>query len=115
ATVAGLEEAAVGPSPVPPAAAPAGVAPAAGEAGASPEQPSSGGREEVTETGEPATRPPHPGVPFGAESGSAAACGLALDRAARRRQAISRALVAHGYLVFTRRRIPPPIRKKKVT
>jgi hypothetical protein len=37
------------------------------------------------------------------------------ERAAEQRQAISRALVAHGYLLFTRRRIPPPIRRKKVT
>jgi transposase InsO family protein len=50
-----------------------------------------------------------------AASGSAELNGGARDRAARRRQAISRALVAHGYLTFTRRRIPPPIRKKKVT
>jgi hypothetical protein len=35
-------------------------------------------------------------------------------RAAQRREAISRALVAHGYLLFTRRRIPLPITRKKV-
>jgi transposase InsO family protein len=37
------------------------------------------------------------------------------ERAAERRQAIGRALVAHGYLLFTRRRIPPPITRKKVS
>jgi transposase InsO family protein len=36
------------------------------------------------------------------------------ERAAERRQAISRALVAQGYLLFTRRRIPLPITRKKV-
>jgi transposase InsO family protein len=37
------------------------------------------------------------------------------ERAAAQRQAISRALVAHGYLLFTRRRIPLPITRKKVS
>ena len=36
-------------------------------------------------------------------------------RAAEQRQVISRALVAHGYLLFTRRRIPLPIKRKKVS
>jgi transposase InsO family protein len=36
------------------------------------------------------------------------------ERAAARRQAIRRALVAHGYLLFTRRRIPLPITRTKV-
>jgi hypothetical protein len=36
------------------------------------------------------------------------------ERATTQRQAISRALVAHGYLLFTRRRIPLPITRKKV-
>jgi hypothetical protein len=36
-------------------------------------------------------------------------------RAAAQRQAISRALVVHGYLLFTRRRIPLPITRKKVS
>jgi hypothetical protein len=31
------------------------------------------------------------------------------------RQAIRRALGEHGYLLFSRRRIPPPIRRRKVT
>jgi transposase InsO family protein len=37
------------------------------------------------------------------------------DAATLQRQAISRALVAHGYLTFTRRRIPLPIKRPKVT
>src|SRR5262249_20441204 len=37
------------------------------------------------------------------------------EQAAAQRQAISRALVAHGYLLFTRRRIPLPIPRKKVS
>ena len=41
--------------------------------------------------------------------GGRAAAGLA----AIRREAISRALVAHGYLMFRRRRIPLPIKRKK--
>ncbi len=56
----------------------------------------------------------HPVVATRTEGG-AAAQPTARARAAGRRQAISRALVAHGYLLFTRRRIPPRIRRKKVT
>jgi hypothetical protein len=126
ASVACLEEEPAAPSPAPPAAAEPAPAPeggpdsgAAAAAGGAPvEHPAPAGGDEVTkprEQGEPATLSPPRVVPSGAESGSAAASGRAPDRAARRRQAISRALVAHGYLVFTRRRIPPPIRKKKVT
>jgi transposase InsO family protein len=37
------------------------------------------------------------------------------DQATRRREAISAALVAQGYLSYTRRRIPLPIRRSKVT
>jgi transposase InsO family protein len=37
------------------------------------------------------------------------------DAATIQRQAVSRALVAHGYLTFTRRRIPLPIKRRKVT
>jgi transposase InsO family protein len=37
----------------------------------------------------------------------------AVDPATRRREAIGRALVAHGYLTFTRRRIPLPIKRPK--
>jgi transposase InsO family protein len=36
------------------------------------------------------------------------------DAAARERKAIQRALVEHGYLLFSRRRIPPPIPERKV-
>jgi transposase InsO family protein len=39
---------------------------------------------------------------------------LSPEQSAERRQAISRALVAHGYLLFTRRRIPLPLPRKKV-
>jgi len=51
----------------------------------------------------------------GSEGEGAEAKRVARDRAARQRQAISRALVAHGYLFLTRRRIPLPIKRKKVT
>jgi hypothetical protein len=37
------------------------------------------------------------------------------QQAAVNREAIRRALVAHGLLVFTRRRIPTPIPRRKVT
>jgi hypothetical protein len=37
------------------------------------------------------------------------------DQATRQREAISAALVAQGYLSYTRRRIPLPIRRAKVT
>jgi putative transposase len=50
----------------------------------------------------------------GPEGEGAEAKRVAADRAARRRQAISRALVAYGYLLFRRRRIPLPIKRKKV-
>lgn len=63
----------------------------------------------------PAASSPPPTVPTGTERAGATRSGAALDPAAQRRQAISRALVAHGYLLFTRRRIPPLIRRKKVT
>jgi transposase InsO family protein len=56
-----------------------------------------------------------PAVPSGTDREDAESKRAAADRAVRQRQAISRALVAHGYLLFTRRRIPPPIRRKKVT
>jgi hypothetical protein len=37
------------------------------------------------------------------------------DQAALDREAIRRALVAHGLLWFTRRRLPSPIKRPKVT
>jgi hypothetical protein len=58
---------------------------------------------------------PHPAAPSGAEREGAEATRATRDEAARQRQAISRALVAHGYLLFTRRRIPLPITWEKVT
>jgi transposase InsO family protein len=56
-----------------------------------------------------------PAVPSGTDREGAESKRAAADRAAHRRQAISRALVAHGYLLLTRRRIPLPIKRKKVT
>jgi transposase InsO family protein len=50
----------------------------------------------------------------GSPQGQAAGDGRSAAQAATiRREAISRALVAHGYLRFTRRRIPLPIKRKK--
>lgn len=56
-----------------------------------------------------------PAVPSGTERERAESKRAAADGAARQRQAISRALVAHGYLLLTRRRIPLPIKRRKVT
>jgi transposase InsO family protein len=53
--------------------------------------------------------------PSGADSGGREGGRPSAERAAAQRQAISRALVAHGYLLFTRRRIPLPITRKKVS
>jgi transposase InsO family protein len=50
-----------------------------------------------------------------AESEDAEGSRPSAEWAATQRQAISRALVAHGYLLFTRRRIPLPITRKKVS
>jgi len=58
---------------------------------------------------------PHPAVTSGTDRKVGESKRAAADRAARQRQAISRALVAHGYLLLTRRRIPPPIKRKNVT
>jgi transposase InsO family protein len=70
---------------------------------------------EVRAPGQEATSGPHPAVPSGAQGDGSASKRAAREWAARQRQAIRRALVAHGYLLFTRRRIPLPIKKKKVT
>jgi hypothetical protein len=123
ATVAALEDEA---APPPAGAEPApaaertsapGTPPAAtAAAAAAPATPPGAGA--ATESGAPeeaAASTAHPAVPAGAASSRGEAPPAAPDRAARRRQALSRALVAHGYLLFTRRRIPPPIRKQKVT
>jgi transposase InsO family protein len=56
-----------------------------------------------------------PALPSGTDREGAESKRAAADRAARQRQAISRALVAHGYLLLTRRRIPLPIKRRKVT
>jgi hypothetical protein len=126
ATVARLEEEAARA-----AAAAAAAAPAPGEAPAAEE-----GRRSAAEcapTAEPArAEGPSPGRagsaraapgrdeartdrPAGADSGGREGGRPSAERAAAQRQAISRALVAHGYLLFTRRRIPLPITRKKVS
>ena len=51
----------------------------------------------------------------GAESAGEEGWRPSAEWAAAQRQAISRALVAHGYLLFTRRRIPLPITRTKVS
>jgi len=74
-----------------------------------------GAATEVRAPGQEATSSPHRAVPSGAERDGSASKRAARDRAARQRQAIRRALVAHGYLLLRRRRIPLPIKTKKVT
>jgi transposase InsO family protein len=118
ASVAGLEEAA---SAAAQAAVGAGVAPDRGSlaaASSSEDQPASAAADAATESREPeepTTSSQPAAVPSGSAEEGAEAKGVASDGAARRRQAISRALVAHGYLLLTRRRIPLPIKRKKVT
>jgi hypothetical protein len=127
ASVACLEEASASASP----AIPVGVgrvpaqesttkdeAVAAAGAAALEERPSPALADAVTAPGTTeggATSKAHVAVPSGAGRGDEAAYQAAPDRAAMQRQAICRALVARGYLLLTRRRMPPPIRKKKVT
>jgi putative transposase len=123
AGVAALEDepaappAGAGSAPAPEWTSAPGTPPAA--TAAAPAEPATATRAAAaTESGapaEPAAPTAHPAVAPAAATGRAEAPPAAPDRAARRRQALSRALVAHGYLRFTRRRIPPPIRKKKVT
>jgi hypothetical protein len=127
ATVARLEDAAAraapaaapvpGPAPAAEAERPSAVerAPTAEPAGA--EGPS---RERAASASAPSgpedARQDRPsGAETGAESGGAAGGRPSAEQAAAQRQAISRALVAHGYLLFTRRRIPLPIPRKKVS
>jgi transposase InsO family protein len=124
ASVACLEEEAASPS------APARVEPTSA-AGVAPEPPSPAAGEAASVVDHAAAaasgavaEPREPGQPAAGNPQSAAACGTdregaesnrgARDRAARQRQAISRALVAQGYLLFRRRRIPLPIKRKKV-
>jgi transposase InsO family protein len=64
---------------------------------------------------EQAAPSPYPAVPSRTDREGVESKRAAPDRSARQRQAISRALVAHGYLLLTRRRIPLPIKRKKVT
>ena len=114
ASVACLGDEAAGASPAPAAAAEPEETPKT----ASAERPTVAAADAATaspkQRDQAASGPP-PAVPAGTERAGAQPSGAAFDPAARRRQAISRALVAHGYLLFTRRRIPPPIRRKKVT
>jgi hypothetical protein len=92
-------------SPLPPAAA---GAPAPNAATPNPEH-----------AGPATAAPPRGGNrgarPPGADSPGSETDRSSLARAAAQREAISRALVAHGYLLFTRRRIPLPITRKKVS
>jgi hypothetical protein len=126
ATVACLEAAAAHPpAPVVPAAAAAArcaadarpsAAAAPCPAGARPEAapPAPEAGERPPQAPQAEARPARAsGRPVPQESG-ADGPGSDQDRAALRREAISRALVAHGYLSFTRRRIPLPIKRKKV-
>jgi transposase InsO family protein len=118
ASVACPEEEAAGASPAPTAAAAPAAAPEETPEPAAARQSTAAGADAATasprQRNQAASSPP-PTVATGTEQAGAKPCGAAGDQAARRRQAISRALVAHGYLLFTRRRIPPPIRPKKVT
>ena len=96
-------EPAAGAGPATPAAAANALEPASAATGAS--------------TRSPAQEPPADRAPRGAvgspQESPAAGYRPARDPAASRRNAISRALVAHGYLQFRRRRIPLPIKRKK--
>ena len=114
ASVACLEEEAARASPAPAVAAEPAAAPAEAPGPVPARQPAGAAATSPEQRQQAASRPP-PVVPTGTERAGAPPSGAACDPAARRRQAISRALVAHGYLLFTRRRIPPPIRRKKVT
>jgi transposase InsO family protein len=117
ATVARLEDEAAAPAPVeasaaertcPTAAERAPTSAPAGAEGPNPEGPGparAAARADAARTDRPS----------GAEGGGGEDGRPSAERAAARRQAISRALVAHGYLMFTRRRIPLPITRKKVS
>jgi transposase InsO family protein len=120
ASVACLEEEAAAAALPPAATAEPAAAPEQTPESASARRPTATATDADAATASPeqrnqaASSPPRT-VPTGTERAGATRSGVAPDPAARRRQALSRALVAHGYLVFTRRRIPPPIRRKKVT
>jgi transposase InsO family protein len=115
ASVACLEGEAACTSPAAPAVAEPAAAPAETPETAPARDPSATEAGAVTaspqQRDQTASSPP-PTVPTGTERAGAQPSEAARDPAARRRQAISRALVAHGYLLFTRRRIPPPIRTR---
>ena len=113
ASVTCLEDKAAGAPPAPAAADPA--APAEPPPAARPTTTDAEAVAAPPRQRDQATSSPPPTVPTGTERAGATPSAAASEEAARQRQAISRALVAHGYLVFTRRRIPPRIWKKKVT
>jgi transposase InsO family protein len=95
--------------------APEPVSPVAGEAAGVVDQAATGGAvAESRAPGQPAAGNAPSVAASGTDREGAEPSRAAQERAARQRQAISRALVAHGYLLFTRRRIPPPIKRKKV-
>ena len=113
ASVACLEGEAACASGVEPAPPPEPVAPAAAVDQVA--APAAAARPESRKTDAVAAAGAPPAVASGTDREGAESKRAAADRAARQRQAISRALVAHGYLLFTRRRIPLPIKRKKVT
>jgi transposase InsO family protein len=99
------------PPGVEPAPPPGPVTPAAAAQAASP---AVAARAESRKADAVAAAGAPPAVPSGTDREGAGPERAAADQAARQRQAISRALVAHGYLLLTRRRIPLPIKRKKV-
>ena len=123
ASVASRQEEAAASLPVPASVEPAaasGVAsepvpPTAVAAASVVDHPTAGGVAASSEASETAALGPHPAVPSGTDRDIGASKRAAQDGAARQRQAISHALVAHGYLLLTRRRIPLPIKREKVT
>jgi hypothetical protein len=129
ATVAVWEEETAGPSPsvpatpvpvpAPPETYESGSPPGAAQATASASRPTSAAAGEVARSsqegvGRAGACPPS-AARNEAERGSAEEARPTPEGAAALRRAIRRALVAHGYLRFTRRRIPLPIPRKKVT
>src|SRR5262249_56435161 len=95
--------------------APGPVSPVAGEAAGVVDQAATGGAvAESRAPGQPAAGPSPSAAASGTDREGAEPSRGARSRAARQRQALSRAPAAHGYLLFTRRRIPLPIKRKKV-
>jgi hypothetical protein len=124
ATVARLEDEAARAAAAAAAAAPGGAPPAAGERPAAAErapaaEPAAAEGPSPERAGSAGAAPGRDEAraeqPSGADSGGREGGRPSAERAAAQRQAISRALVAHGYLLFTRRRIPLPITRRKVS